>query len=540
MRKLTLLTGVINLGVLLGLTACTESAPPGPRPSFEANRADTLYFSSRGAEAVKRADDEGLITGPARNVILFVGDGMGISTITAARIHAGQKTGQADENGLNPAGESHLLHMDRLPYSALSKTYSVNQQTSDSAPTMTAMVTGSKTKEGFLSISGSIAKNDPNACDGSHNLATILEVAESLGLSTGVVSTARITHATPAALYAHTPHRDLEGDSSRPRLDIDPKCKDIATQLIEFPFGNGLEVALGGGRGFFFPSGAPQIEGASGRRADGRDLREEWKTRFGARAAVVQTQAEFDAVKPANVDHLLGLFEDSHMRFEADRARDIGGEPSLAEMTRKAIGMLDRNRKGYFLMVEGGRIDHGHHAGNAARALEDTLAFDEAIGLADELTRDQDTLIVVTADHSHTLTIAGYPFRGNPILGIAREANEETGDFDPRPSTDLDGKPYTTLGYANGRGFAADLAEEVPLDRVQRGRTGAVLSNEITTGLNYHQEALVPMRNETHAGEDVAILAKGPGAHLFRGIVEQSYLFHAIDRAARLRERAGL
>ena len=107
------------------------------------------------------------------------------------------------------------------------------------------------------------------------------------------------------------------------------------------------------------------------------------------------------------------------MKYEADRANDTGGEPSISEMTRKAIELLQKNPKGFYLMVEGGRIDHAHHAGNAYRALTDTIAMAEAVKVALEMTDDKETLVIVTADHSHTMTIAGYPSRGNPILGKA-------------------------------------------------------------------------------------------------------------------------
>lgn len=450
----------------------------------------------------------------AKNVILFVGDGMGVSTVTASRILAGQMKGQP--------GEENRLIMETLPYVALSKTYSWDQQTSDSAPTMTAMVTGYKAREGMLSVNH---RTPRNTCDADlvarNSLPTILELAAKAGKSTGVVSTARITHATPAATYAHTAVRDWEADSNQP---AGCAVKDIARQLIELPedVRKSLKVALGGGRTYFLPKTATEPEyNAKGRRNDGRDLTAEWLATRGAGARYVWNKAQFDAADPASTEYLLGLFENSHMQYEADRANDRAGEPSLAEMTEKAIRMLQKNNKGFFLMVEGGRIDHAHHAGNAKRALIDTIAMDEAVKKALELTSREDTLIIVTADHSHTFTIAGYPHRGNNILGLVAGVPENDGD----PVTldkDRLGLPYTTLGYANGPGWR---------DAIATGNKRPDLSSVDTTALNFLQEATVPLGSETHAGEDVPVYASGPMAHLVRGSMEQNWIFHVMREA---------
>lgn len=455
----------------------------------------------------------------ARNVILFVGDGMGISTVTAARILDGQRRGVD--------GEKNSLAFEQLPYVALSKTYSANQQTSDSAPTMTAMVTGVKTNDGLLSIDQSVARDEKNnAVIAAARLTTVLELAEAKGLSSGIVTTTRVTHATPAACYAHTAERDWEADSNIP---AGATVRDIASQLIDNfgagAIGDGPEVVLGGGRTYFLPNTATEPEyGAKGRRKDGRNLIDEWQAKFGG--AYVWNKAQFDAIDPAGTDRLLGLFENSHMQYEADRAGDGAGEPSLAEMTGKAIDILKKNKKGFFLMVEGGRIDHGHHAGNAYRALTDTIALSDAVRTAMAKTNDKDTLIIVTADHSHVFTIAGYPQRGNPILGKVVEPGKSA------YTKAADGMPYTTLSYANGPGhhFLPVGGDTVYSYPPQPGRV-ADLSLLDTTDQGFHQEALVPLSAETHAGEDVAIFAGGPKAHLFHGVREQNYIFHVMKEA---------
>lgn len=450
----------------------------------------------------------------AKNVILFVGDGMGVSTVTAARIMQGQMNGKP--------GEENRLSFESFPHVGLAKTYSWDQQTSDSAPTMTAMVTGYKAREGMLSVNHLTARGECDAAAiAANSLGTILEQAAAIGKSTGIVSTARITHATPAATYAHTSVRDWEADSNLP---AGCGVKDIARQLIEVDptVRDSLKVALGGGRTYFMPKTKLDPENsAKGRRSDGRDLTEEWVTTRGAAAQYVWNKAGFDAADPKSTEFLLGLFENSHMQYEADRAADAAGEPSLTEMTEKAISMLKKNRKGYFLHVEAGRIDHAHHAGNAKRALLDTVELSNAVKKAYEMTNPEDTLILVTADHSHVITIAGYPHRGNDILGLVKDVPNVDGD-PTDTSKDKLGLPYTTLGYANGPGWR---------DAVATGVKRPDLNAVDTTAMNFMQEAAVPLSSETHAGEDVAVYATGPRAHYVHGSMEQNWIYHVMRNA---------
>lgn len=486
------------------------------------------YWLSSGREAVARAKQVQPIAGRARNVILFVGDGMGIATVTAARILDGQNRGGN--------GEENSLSFERLPYVALSKTYSANQQTPDSAPTMSAMMSGVKTNDGFLSVNERAVRRDWKSVKGNET-RTLLEQAEMRGMATGVVTTTRVTHATPAACYAHTVERDWEADADQPVGANADNFPDIARQLIEFPFGDGPEVVLGGGRGKFMPESTadPEYPLKHGERKDGRDLTREW---LAARAdsAYVWNKAQFDALDTTRVKHVLGLFEPSHMRFEADRAKDAAGEPSLAEMTGKALDILARSAQGYFLMVEGGRIDHGHHAGNAYRALTDAIEFSRAVQVAMTRTSESDTLVIVTADHSHTLTMAGYPKRGNPILGKVVEPGHAANDY----ARDKLGLPYTTLSYANGPGYSGESEEQHSgVKRFPHGARGAKgitggrpdLTNIDTTQPDYLQESTAPLETETHGGEDVAIYARGPLAHLFRGVIEQHVIYHVMAEA---------
>ena len=337
----------------------------------------------------------------AKNVILFIGDGMGISTVTAARILEGQLRGET--------GEENLLSFESLPYVALLKTYNTNQQVPDSAGAMTAMVTGVKTKAGLIAVNQNVIRGDYSTVSGNE-LTTILEIAEKAGMSTGVVTTTRVTHATPAATYAHSPERNWEDDHDLPADAKAADFPDIARQLIEFPYGDGLEVVLGGGRRSFLPGtmSDPEYPDMTGERDDGRYLAEEWQEKYPL-SDYVWNKTQFNAIDPYSTEHLLGLFEPSHMQYENDRPDDAGGEPSLSEMTSKAVDILSKNKKGFFLMVEGGRIDHASHAGNAFRALTEAIEFSNAIKTAMEKVDLENTLVIVTADHSHVFTMAGRP-----------------------------------------------------------------------------------------------------------------------------------
>ena len=485
------------------------------------NPANSWYL--QGQAELQANLQQSSIRARAKNIILFVGDGMGISTVTAARILEGQKRGES--------GEENSLSFERMPYAALAKTYNTNQQTPDSAGTMTAMMTGVKTRAGVINIDETALRGDCASSQG-HELTTLLEQMEMQGRATGIVSTARITHATPAATFAHVPERGWEDNDDLPEDAVNLGCKDIARQLIEFPYGDGIDVALGGGRRHFIGQDMadPEDEGKTGNRSDGRDLTEEWLQQDNS--DYVWNLEEFNNVDTENTEHLLGLFERSHMEYEVDRASDTGGEPSLLEMTDTALNILDNNPQGYFLMVESGRIDHGHHAGNANRALNDTIAMSDAIAHAMAITDPSETLIVVTADHSHVFTIGGYPTRGNPILGKVI-GNDYQGEAKNSVTTAKDGMPYTTLAYANGRGFAdLDIGGDTRYGEPIAAGSRVDLTHTDTEHQGFHQEAMVPLSSETHSGEDVAIYAQGPWAHLFRRTHEQNYIYHVMNFAA--------
>lgn len=299
---------------------------------------------------------------PARNIILFIGDGMGQAHIDAARIYK--------------LGSSGRLGLDALPEGGSSRTYSTSHFVTDSAAGATALACGAKTYNGAIGVT------DP-AIDPTHTsrpLRNITQLALASGKAVGLVSTARVTHATPACFYAHQSSR---GDES-----------GIADQITS----SGLSLLLGGGRMYFH--GAtwhdPEDSVTTGARTDGRDMAAELAA---GGWTVVQSRGELLALDPAQTgQRVLGLFSASYMQYEQDRPGDVLGEPSLAEMTEYAIRALQGDPQGYFIMIEAGRIDHASHANDAGRMVKDVLALDEAVTRARGLA-SADTLVVVVADH---------------------------------------------------------------------------------------------------------------------------------------------
>jgi alkaline phosphatase len=274
--------------------------------------------------------------------------------------------------------------------------------------------------------------------------------------------------------------------------------------------GDGVDVVLGGGLAYFQPKAT-----AGSKRTDSRDLVAEMRA---AGYKFAATKAELDGIDVGE-KKLLGLFTASHMNYDLDRNPAL--EPSLAEMTSKAIDLLRKNDKGMFLMVEGGRIDHALHETTARKALQDTVAFDDAIRTAIAKMQAIDpglanTLIVVTADHDHTLVLNGYAARTgrttdtNPgVLGLLRSY------VDGAIAKDVSGIEYSIIGFGNGE---------------SRQAVRTALSDAAVFATTYHQEAVIPMAlgSETHGGADVFLGAIGKGAEKFTGVMLNTSVFGQI------------
>ncbi|KAM9522744.1 alkaline phosphatase-like isoform 1-T2 [Salvelinus alpinus] len=472
------------------------------KPQFPDQEKDPLFWNTWAQHTLKNALTlQKLNQNTAKNLILFLGDGMGIPTVTAARILKGQLSGQS--------GEETQLEMDKFPFVALSKTYNTNAQVADSAGTATAYLCGVKANEGTVGVSAAAVRSQCNTTQGNE-VTSILKWAKEAGKSVGIVTTTRVNHATPSAAYAHCVDRDWFSDGEMPAEAVQAGCKDIARQLFEnIP---NIDVIMGGGRKYMFPKNQSDVEYPGdkkhfGTRKDGRNLVEEWTNRMkNKKAQYVWNKRELLSVNPNNVDYILGLFEPGDLPYNLERNTET--DPSLTEMVELAIKILRKNPRGFYLLVEGGRIDHGHHEGKAKQALHEAVEMDRAIGRAGLITSIYDTMTVVTADHSHMFNFGGYTPRGNTIFGLA-----------PMLS-DVDQKPFTAILYGNGPGFKVinGLRENVSTLDYQ--------------GNNYQAQSAVPLRMETHGGEDVAVFAKGPMAHLLHGVHEQNYIPHVMAYAA--------
>jgi len=394
------------------------------------------------------ADDVAGATASAKNVILLIGDGMGFPQLTLARID------KAGENLSNYTSVE--LFMDGMEQTGYVSTFSANSFVTDSAPASTAMATGHKTNNGVISQDATAI---PKKMDGK-NLTTILELAEKAGLSTGLITTTRITHATPAGFYAHVDNRDNESE--------------IADQLSK----SNVEVILGGGLQYFVGKNDSVPTGKESKRNDDRNLLADFASQG---YAFVYNGTAFQKVDAKKTEKLLGLFESSHLQYELERQSAKEMDPSLTEMTKKAIGILSKNPKGFFLMVEGGRIDHAGHERNLSKMVADTLAFDEAVKAAlDFASQDNDTLVIVTADHEC----------GGLVLQPENLSEYERGVIDP----------FFASGTARTHGPRYDFITE--------------------------------MDEATHTAVDVPVMASGPGAEkVSHGKLDNTQIFEIMKEA---------
>lgn len=371
--------------------------------------AATGLFSHHDRDT-DRAVVQALADRHPKNVIFLLGDGMGTQEITAARYY----------QGVNAP-----LNVDRMPLTGFDTTWSVKPAAAapylpdydpDSASTGTEWATGRKTLDERISQGPSSAVNVPGP-----NLTTVLELAQRRGQKVGDVSTAEITDATPAVLASHISQRGCQGPANMALCPTEVKgtaggLGSIAEQEVD----HRVDVLLGGGRSRFTPTigGGPDLGKTVIQSAQGKGY--QYVTDAAGLAAVT------DRSKP-----VLGLFTGGNMSLEwtgpaastgkgntpaacAENQRPAN-EPSLADMTSKAISLLE-NRRGFFLQVEGASIDKQDHATNACGQLGETVAFDKAIGVALDYQRTHpDTLVVVTADHAHTSEIVSEDAAGSGL-----------------------------------------------------------------------------------------------------------------------------
>ncbi|CAL7933290.1 unnamed protein product [Xylocopa violacea] len=442
-------------------------------------KEDRTYWRKLANDELEEALSYKWNTGRARNVIIFVGDGMSPDTITASRIYRD--------------GETSRLAWERFPHLGILKTYNTNKQVPDSASTATALFCGVKTNYEVAGVDANVPLGNCTASlNTDYHVDSIISWAQAVGKDTGFVTTTRVTHATPAPLYAHTADRRWECETKMPKGA--ERCKDIARQLVEDLPGRNIKVIMGGGRQMMKSNATgtefDPIDTWAGHREDGRDLIEEWKRDKLTRNLsfdVVQNNEQLSRVDVDKTDYLLGIFANGHISMDWNREKGPKGQPSLEEMTVTALKILQKSKHGYLLVVEGGLIDYAHHRGHAAQALLETVRFSDAINATLRMIDTKDTLVIVTSDHTHSMSFNGYSERGSHILGIAQKS--------------MYGIPYTTLTYSTGG--PNNVAYTIQNNTAVRMDP----SKENTTAFTYSQQANIISDEAYHGGGDVAIYA---------------------------------
>lgn len=494
-----------TVGGLLAALACAACAACVAAVTEDASHWRSVARAELDAVLQRRP-----VEGVAKNVVLFVGDGMGPSTVTAARIYGG--------------GEASQLHFESLPWTGLLKTYAVDKKVPDSSCTATALFTGVKTNYEVAGLDANVKLADCAASLKEDNqLSSLLQWAQQAGKATGFVTTTRVTHATPSALYSRCPDRRWECEAKMPKGT--EACKDIGRQLVEEEPGRSLNVIMGGGRQCLqsnvTDSDADPIDTWSCRRKDNRDLIKVWtddKKSRNLKHKLVENTGSLLSGDTAEADYVLGVFANGHLKMDWNRDKSPQGMPSLENMTTTAIHILQRNPNGFVLVVEGGMIDMAHHRGHAKQALDETLAMDRAVAAVLQMTDEKDTLVVITADHDQGMAFTGYAPREADILGIASDNSKG------------DSIPFTSLLYTTGD--ASNYQYEIVDNTMKRKNP----KDSDTTAFQYSQQTGVLSDEVHHSGSDVAIYARGPMAHLFSGVHEQNFVPYVIAYASKIGE----
>ncbi len=404
------------------------------------------------------------------NVILMIPDGYGPASVTMARDYLRWRDGTTE------------LAYDSLHIGSI-RTFSSSSRITDSAAGGTALATGEKTYNGAISVDTS-----------KQAVATLLEGAEREGMATGLVVTSRITHATPAVFSAHVADRGQENRIARQQLNQD------------------MEVLLGGGRRHFVPQ---SVDGSA--RDDRRNL---LRTARDRGYTIAETA---DELAQAGDGPLLGLFSDSHMAYELNR--DDTQQPSLATMTEAAIDRLSTEEGGYFLMVEGSRIDHAGHGNDAAAHLHDILAFNEAVKTALNTAKaDENTLVLVVSDHETGGLSLGrnrdgegiYSWHPDVLSNVTASSGVIADSIRTIRSSDAaeDEKERRIVGALSHFTGISDVEDDA-VEKLMSADGSFALSRTVAAIVN--RKALVGWTSHAHTAVDVGVYGYGPGAYQFIG-----------------------
>jgi alkaline phosphatase len=457
----------------------------------------------------------------AKNVMLFIGDGMSLPFRTAARIVS---------RGLSEGKYRSMLEMDDMDHYAVVTTSGMESIATDSANSGAAYATGHKSVVNAMGVYPDNTK-DPND---DPRVETIVElVKRTRHMAVGLVTTTEIQDATPAAMFAHTRRRS--------------EYLAIMDQYLNPA--QSADVIMGGGSASLLPQST-----AGSRRKDNRDLFKEFETKG---YEVVTTRTELRATSAP--DKLLGLFHLGNMNVYLDKAvfkkadvlKQFTDQPMLWEMTEKALDILGKHADGFFLMVEGGLIDKQAHPLDWPRAVWDTIELDKAVGVAKKwaMAHGDNTLIIVVADHAHSMSITGTYWEGDGKKG--REAVRVYGEakFPDYHDADGDGFPEKVdvsrslaIHWANHPDYYENykVLDEPLSPTVKEGEKW--VANKQRAGDGELQTGNLPASesNEVHTVEDVPLTASGPGAEQFHKAMDNTEVFFAIVNALGLDARQGI
>lgn len=448
----------------------------------------------------------------AKNVIFLLGDGLSVAHRTGARIMSkGMTEGKANDR----------LAMDDLDHMAFVGTSATDAIATDSANTMSAYMTGHKTAVNALGV---YADRTPASLDDPK----VETIAEALRRTTkkaiGVVSTAEIEDATPAAVVAHTRKRADKADIVGMFYAVQP------------------DVILGGGSAYFLPQATP-----GSKRKDDKDYIQLFKD---AGYALATDKSELEASFGTNAAKLLGLFHTGNMDSILDRnilkkgtVSKFPNQPGLVDMTNAALTQLSKNEDGFFLMVEGASIDKMSHPMDWDRALYETIEFDKAVGVArDFAAKNPDTLIVVTGDHTHGVSVIGTIDDEKP----GTEMREKVGvyadaGFPNYEDKDGDGYPDKVDPTRRLAVFSSNFPDyyetfrpklEGPFEPTVQNEKKEYVANPAYRDVPgaVLREGNLPKASESavHAVDDVVLQASGPGSEEFRGYMEESDIYRVL------------
>lgn len=447
----------------------------------------------------------------AKNVILFVGDGMSLQAREVARILS---------KGITEGKYNDLLNMEKLDNMALITTSGYDSIVTDSANSASAYATGHKSVVNAMGVYENCTKDpfdDPK-------VENIIELAKrTRGMATGIVSTANITDATPAAMLTHTRRRAEQNFIAADMLDAKHRP----------------DVIMGGGSRHFLPLGTP-----GSKRKDNVNVIQSFED-LGYSFSGTKTELENT---PATADKILGLYQLNNMNVYVDREvtknakvlKGFNDQPGLVEMTQKAIDTLSKNPNGFFLMVEGACIDKQLHVLDWQRAAYDNIEMDKAVGVAQKFAaKDNDTLIIVVADHAHGASITGTYHELDGKTGreaVRTYADAKWPTFEDRDGDGYPDNPDPSVTLAVQFANHPDCNENykfkaVPTDPAIMGKDGKAIANPQISGELLRGDIPASADQEVHSADDIVLNAGGPGSEYFKGVMDNTEVFFGMVRA---------